>query len=161
MHGTKAETEAIQMHIHSKWAVAVIFMSFLIMRGLFAADAVSDRSPDVISVNGNPAVVFDATSYQRDAEGWAPTMDDLLAAEDAVMEVAAEDDRGPFVSGYRQYAGTIEDGERKIAIHSMCKPLEDWDKHFLLVLDGGPCFWQATYNADTGEVEMFYVNGSA
>lgn len=161
MHGTEAETEATYMHIHSKWAVAIIFMSFLIVRGLFAADAVSDHNPDVIAVNGNPAVVFDATSYQRDAEGWTPTMDDLLAAEDAVMEVAAQDDRGAFVFGYRQYAGFMEDGERKIVIHSMCKSLDDWDKHFLLVLDGGPCFWQATYNVDTSEVEHFYVNGNA
>lgn len=148
------------MKMPSIWAVAIVFATLVIARGLVAGDGMPQGNP-VISINGNPGVVLDATSYQRGAEGWTPSMDDLQAAEDAVMTVAAQDERNPLPFGYRQYAGIVEDGERKIVIHSMCKRLDGWGQEFLLVLDGGPCFWQATYNADTGEVETFYVNGQA
>lgn len=149
------------MKIMSIWAAAVVFAMLVIARVLVAGDGLPENNPEIIFVNGNPGVVLDATSYRRDVEGWTPGMDDLQAAEDAVMTVAVRDDRDPFLFGYRQYAGFVEDGERKIVVHSMCQRLDGWDQKFLLVLDGGPCFWQATYNAETGEVETFYVNGQA
>lgn len=149
------------MKIASIWVIAVVFATLAIGQGLFAGDGATVGDADVLFINGNPGVVFEATEYRRDAEGWTPGTDDLQAAEDAVMAVAVSDDRDPVLFGYRQYAGYMEDGERKIVIHSMCKPLDGWGQSFLIVLDGGPCFWQAAYNADTGEVETFYVNGQA
>lgn len=115
---------------------------------------------EMVEINGNPGVILEAESYRADAEGWSPSIGDLQDAEDAVLAAPAGD-REPVIDGYRQYAGIVEDGERKIIVSSMCQEMAGWDKEWILIMDGGPCFWEATYNVDTGEMEMLIVNGEA
>lgn len=120
----------------------------------------SSRSMTV-EIDGNPGVILDASNYRPDADGWSPSADHLQAAEDAVLVVALADDREPMLGGYRQYVGVVEDGERKVIINSMCKHFDGWDKTYIEIMDGGPCFWNAVYNVESGEVESLVVNGQA
>ena len=84
---------------------------------------------------------------------WYPRYEHLFAAQGALA------DQSP---GYRQYAGFVEDGERKIYINAFCDDLGmDWERDVVFVMDGGACFWQAVYNVETGEVERLTVNGEA
>lgn len=88
-----------------------------------------------------------------EAEGfWYPRDEHLLAAEDALRDQS---------HGYRQYAGYIEDGQRKIAINAFCTSFRNWRREVIFVMDGGDCYWQAIYNVTTGEVDMLTVNGEA
>ena len=114
----------------------------------------------MVEVNGNPGVILEASAYRPDAEGWSPDLASLQAAEDAV---AAEStgDRAPQLDGYRQYVGIVEEGDRKVIVNSMCQEIDGWDSSYIEVADGGPCFWNAVYNVDTGELELLIVNGEA
>jgi hypothetical protein len=66
-----------------------------------------------------------------------------------------------MLDGYRQYAGLIENGDRKIHISSMCTEIGEWRSSAIIVMDGGSCFWIALYNVDTDEIESLMVNGEA
>lgn len=123
-----------------------------------------------VTVNGNPGVVAPRYAASEIAPGavdgyWLPTEAWLTEAEDAIVveaEKIPDEDRRPVIDGYRQYAGYIENGERKIAINSLCNVGPDnWKSQAVFVEDGGPCFWWALYNVDTGDVETISVNGVA
>lgn len=110
-----------------------------------------------VEINGNPGVILPAES----GENWMPSDEHLQAAEDAVEAETRNSARPPVLDGYRQYIGVVEDGQRKIRINSMCSEADNWRIRLIEVEDGGPCYWGATYNVDTGEIESLVVNGEA
>lgn len=124
-----------------------------------------------VTVNGNPGVVAprhmasDLARSDDTVEGyWLPGEDWLARAEDAVRREAAgiaDPEWVPMLDGYRQYAGIIENGERKIHINSMCTEVRGWRSSAVMVMDGGSCYWLALYNVDTDEIEALMVNGHA
>lgn len=150
------------------WIIILIFLAFLIFgtsgpaatRSGGVDIATVDPGPVGIAINGNPGVILDVASYSRDHDGWTPSVVDIQEAEDAVP-AAVTGEREPEIDGYRQYVGIIEDGELKIVINSMCHEVDGWDEEFIMIADGGPCFWNALYNVDTREMEYVIVNGVA
>jgi hypothetical protein len=124
-----------------------------------------------VTVNGNPGVVAprhmasDLARSDDTVEGyWLPGEDWLVRAEHAVAREAAgipDPQWVPMLDGYRQYAGLIENGDRKIHISSMCTEIGGWRSSAVMVMDGGSCFWIALYNVDTDEIESLMVNGEA
>lgn len=154
-----------------------VLLVMLSLFGLLASpagiDHVAAKPGDwpTVTVNGNSGVV----APRDEAEGmvwseepvtgyWLPGERWLTRAEDAVLREAKtipDEERQPMISGYRQYAGYIVNGERKIFINSMCTEFDGWRSSGILVMDGGNCFWNAVYNVDTDEVELLIVNGSA
>lgn len=85
---------------------------------------------------------------------WTPTLMDVEAAEAAIAAEQGELDH------MRQYAGFIEDGERKVFVNGFCDALGvDWTTERVLVDDGGDCYFTAVYNVDQDELEMFRFNG--
>lgn len=85
---------------------------------------------------------------------WTPAIAHLESAEAAI---AAE--RGQL-DHMRQYAGFIEDGERKVFVNGFRDALGiDWTTERVLVDDGGDRFFTAIYNVDRDELEMFRFNG--
>lgn len=152
------------------WIIVLLFLSLL----LFGTSGPVAQSSNVavatvvapppastmVEINGNPGVILDVETYDHSLEGWTPAEADLQAAEDAVLAAPAGD-REPQIDGYRQYVGIIDDGERKILVNSMCDEMEGWDEQYIMVMDGGSCFWNALYNVDTGELEFLIVNGEA
>lgn len=152
------------------WTIVLLFLAFLV----FGTSGPVAQSPNVavatvvapppassmIEINGNPGVILDVAAYDRDLEGWTPSEADLQAAENAVLAAPAGD-REPEIEGYRQYVGIIEEGERKIVINSMCDQVDGWKDAYVMIADGGPCYWNALYNVETGELEYLVVNGEA
>jgi len=124
-----------------------------------------------VSVNGTEGVVAprnqadDMVWSAEPIEGyWLPGEEWLTQAEDAVALTSAGisvEQRQPTLGGYRQYAGFIVDGERKIYINAMCTEIDGWRTGGVMVMDGGNCFWTAVYNVDSGELESLSVNGDA
>jgi hypothetical protein len=74
-------------------------------------------------------------------------------------------DRAPIVErlpGYKiQYRGEMENGKRMVDVNAMCTPLENWRTQWVMVLDGGDCFFQLKYDADAGTFSNLMVNGEA
>lgn len=123
-----------------------------------------------VTINGNPGVLLPReAAYQLvsgdDVEGyWLPGEEWLAEAENAVVKATSEipdEERRPRIEGYRQFAGFMLDGQRMIAINSFCDEFEGWRQSVVYVADGGACYWQATYNATTGELTRLMVNGHA
>lgn len=100
---------------------------------------------------------------------WQPVEADIATLELHIEEAAASassPSRQPppeSLDGYvRQYAGIIENGEKKIYVNGMCHVDGDTWKHSpYIVMDGGPCFFTAVYNVETETFELFRYNGDA
>ena len=85
---------------------------------------------------------------------WTPTLMDVKAVESVI---AAEQGQ---LDHMRQYAGFIENGERKVLVNGFCDALGiDWRSAPVLVDDGGECFFTAIYNVDQVTLETFRFNG--
>lgn len=85
---------------------------------------------------------------------WTPTLMDVEAAASAIAAEQGELDH------MRQYAGFIENGDRKVYVNGFCDALGiDWTSERVLVDDGGDCFFTAICNIEQAELEMFRFNG--
>lgn len=141
--------------IHWFWLIVVVAVIG------FGASDVPVREWTSVRVNGNEGVILLPGAAPELIQGsgvepegyWHPRQEHLLAAEDALADQS---------QGHRQYAGFIENGERKVYINAFCDDLGiDWKRNVVFVADGGPCYWQAIYNVTTDEIEMLVVNGQA
>ena len=63
----------------------------------------------------------------------------------------------------RQYYGFSHEGRSLIYVNAFCDPddLFYWETTFVMVFDGGDCFYQATYDPVAHEFVECYVNGVA
>jgi len=62
----------------------------------------------------------------------------------------------------RQYIGMILNDSKVIYANYFCNNFNtDWRKDFVFVLDGGACYFQFNYDADTGIFFDLMVNGEA
>ena len=121
----------------------------------------SDDLPDLV-------VVFSPDDTDIDANGepvtWTPGIEDVLSAEAALAEhIEANPDVAvdPLESYARQYVG-IGEGEDVVSVNALCAVDDlDWEDQYIVVADGGTCFWHATVDLPTGTVESFTVNGVA
>lgn len=106
-------------------------------------------------------------------EYWTPSKDDVLALENGLADFL-QNESGKFyvqeeppvwerLDGYnRQYIGLTVDGRKFIYANFFCDDAaKDWRKDFVLVMDGGSCFFQFKYDPRKGEFFDLRVNGSA
>ena len=112
-----------------------------------------------IETNGIYGVIvpgFDADEFDPGADTyWTPTPADVVAAEAALLA-----DQGSL-DHFRQYFGTVENGENKILINGFCDPSDrNWYQGSVFVLDGGDCYFHAIYDVGTDSIENFYYNGA-
>ena len=97
-------------------------------------------------------------------EGWVvPLKVNTLAIEEKLWKyIKAKSDKSfhPKESYIYQYK-TINKSE--LYINAFCEIGEDRDieKNFVMVLDGGSCYFQATYDFKTNEFVRLEVNGEA
>jgi selenocysteine lyase/cysteine desulfurase len=68
-----------------------------------------------------------------------------------------------FVNYYRQYTGLkISGASDKIRANFMCSVYGDrWRKEWILVRDGGDCYFNFSFNPDKLEIYEFEKNGEA
>ena len=105
------------------------------------------------------------------AEYWTPTEKDVLALENGLVSFLQENPDRFYSQGTpvrerlddynRQYIGMILDGKRIVYANYFCDSFEtDWTKEFIFVLDGGDCYFQFKYDADSGGFFDLQVNGN-
>lgn len=64
--------------------------------------------------------------------------------------------------GYvRQYTELVAEGERRLLVQGICDPdgYPEWESRWLVVADGGSCFWEALMDAESGEILRFGFHG--
>ena len=65
---------------------------------------------------------------------------------------------------FRQYVPvTLENGDKVVWVNFACEIFEKekWKNEVLIVMDGGPCFFQLKVNLTNGTYYEYYVNGVA
>jgi hypothetical protein len=102
---------------------------------------------------------------------WTPTMGDILDIEarlgDFLQQNADQFFLHPTVweqlnEYHRQYVGLMVDGKRLIYGNFFCTDMgTDWTQDWVVVLDGGDCFFQTTYDVESGTFIRLRVNGEA
>lgn len=118
-------------------------------------------------------------------KSWMPTDKDLNLVQE-ILDKAIDDNEFDFLEKptklsiekyFRQYVPYInEKGEKIIKINALCKILKtppypekginewtemDWKNVYVMVDDGGDCFWNITINIDNKTYKNLMVNGDA
>jgi len=132
--------------------------------------------------------VYDTATYHKN-KWYDPSVGDIILAEDGLCKYLKRyPEKHPkssqaFVLTHlrkskRQYAGYVvpngdkfiyingfsDDGEFSELINedkTSTKKAPRWYVDMVLVFDGGPSYWQAVVDLETGEVTMFMANGVA
>ncbi len=99
---------------------------------------------------------------------WSPSLADVKNMEAALpsyLEGAGEDTfHGYRVweeldTYYRQYGGVLIDNQPAIYTSYTCDaPWADWQHQWLIVIDGGSCYFQTLYDLTTGAFLQLVVN---
>ena len=158
-----------------------LLLALLLVVGLAACgdDGASDDgesfdppSTDDVDTDELPegTVVFSPDQVESDGYGdptsWTPQADDVVAADEALQQYIDDNpDLGldPFDTYHRQYVGVGPDDGQLVSVNALCESsgLDDWEDDFIVVADGGTCFWSAHVFLGTGRVSDFIVNGYA
>ena len=129
-------------------------------------DAPSDTTGDL----PEGAIVFTPDDVERDANGeevnWTPQAEDVIAAEELLrdhLDQHPELGLDDFDTFHRQYVGIGPDDGQSLSVSALCEAadLDDWEDDYIVVADGGTCFWQAHVFVPAGIVSDVRVNGSA
>lgn len=137
-----------------------------------------------MNVEGDGWVIFSAEKAQEAGLGswvfgddqpieyWTPSEQDVVALEKGLPDYLRENSNlfyspdAPVwerLDGYnRQYFGAALEGRKLLYANFFCHGVGmDWEKDFVIVMDGGACFFQFKYDSESGEYFDLRVNGEA
>lgn len=139
----------------------------------------SSDSPIYLDTDDYEGVILPAAQFEdfhlwagiEEPDGfWMPSADDIAELEVNLTEFIEENEdefRRDIVEDLpdyiRQYLGYVAEGQRWIYVNALCNHGDglDWETDIVFVADGGDCFFQVIYNADTGEFSDLSINGEA
>lgn len=108
--------------------------------------------------------------FPDDVKYWSPNAADIQSVEDGVAAFLRENETAFFtdipvwqrLNEYkRQYIGLVWDGKKVIYANFFCSDQPDWKENFVLVMDGGACYFQFKFDPNTGKFFQLEVNGEA
>ena len=100
---------------------------------------------------------------------WTPAQDQVQALEEKLdsylQQAAPQTYPGPLrpLGEYnRQYMGLLVNGQRVIFTNFFCNPHDhDWQHEFVLVMDGGSCYFELKYDVQTGALYDLSIHGES
>lgn len=106
---------------------------------------------------------------------WALSQPDIDGLESNVHHVADISFPNPAYKGariphpeeyFRQYAGVLVDHRKIVFVNALCREAGTkyetyWREKFVLVFDGGDCYWNVRYDPETKQFSQLMVNGVA
>jgi hypothetical protein len=98
---------------------------------------------------------------------WTPSEADVMALEEQLAGYLPDEhpDLWQKLESYtRQYWGTVTpDGNRAIYANFFCDAdrLDRWRTDFVMVLDGGDCYFQTIYDVENGDFVWLAINGES
>lgn len=110
------------------------------------------------------------TTSGHTADYWTPAQESVFALEDGVAVFLQENSDRFYEQGTpvwerldeynRQYIGIVLDEKRIVYANFFCSSYDiDWREEFVMVLDGGDCFFQFKYDVDSDTLFDLQVNG--
>lgn len=165
------------MFINRRYLFVILSMMFVLQ--LTAACFPSERV-----LEGEHWVIFSAEHSKelkvgdwlvgngKSIEYWTPTEQNVLDLENEVAAFLQENSDRFYsqdtpvwerLDEYeRQYVGLILDGKNIVYANYFCNSTgTDWKQDFVFIMDGGACYFQFKYDADSGELFDLQVNGEA
>lgn len=147
----------------------------------------ADAPNIVVETDTFQGVIFSADAAQQnrvdleiglsDLQWWTPSVANVTAMEAQLLPFLHTDERLSDGIGWRrvrtleeavpdftrQYAGYYaSNGDALLYASFFCDmPLDEMTEQWMVVMDGGDCFFQVTYNVTTGTYERLTVNGEA
>lgn len=141
-------------------------------------------SPSAQNIEGENWVIFSEKMAEEQQIGtwflfdkqtidyWTPSEEDVIAIEGGLVHYLEQNAEKFYVRDVpvwdrldeynRQYIGIIVDDRHIIYANYFCDSASvDWTEEFVLVMDGGDCFFQFQYDVDTAEYFNLQVNGEA
>ena len=167
----------------ARYITLILFLTLMLTSGCTTISAPPTPMPPTpmadLDLNPN-GIIFSTAQTEdsldaisRDITGaWMPAPSDVAMLEadlPAFLQNAQNDWLRPEppiwerVPEYmRQYLGIVEGGEEIIYANFFCATNGDtWRDQFVMVLDGGDCYFQIRYNPKTREFFNFSVNGES
>ena len=102
---------------------------------------------------------------------WTPGQADVISLEaglfNYLQSVANLFPQGPpteeqLLEYHRQYLGIIEEGRHVIYANYFCEDsVQDWENQFVMVQDGGSCFFQLRFEVGASRYYDLHINGEA
>jgi hypothetical protein len=107
----------------------------------------------------------------KQTQYWTPSEANIVEAESKLVAFLQQAEVPKFqkekilknIKTYkRQYVGIVKNGEQDIFINFFCDSGHvEWTRHFVMVDDGGACFFQVTFSTKTKTFSSLMVNGVA
>lgn len=106
-------------------------------------------------------------------QSWEPTVREIDDLESNLTQISSLrekarnsnrhiDDPNRY---FRQYLAIVHDGRKLIFINALCSieraHSNDWQNHLIVVIDGGKCYWHATYDPLTLKFSDLIISGPA
>jgi len=145
-----------------------------------ASEPTRQASKPAAKKNGPDFALLPATEIQPWAkylaagahpESWEPTVGDMNDVEANLAQITGLSNSDPDVyrhiddprAYYRQYLAVVIDGKKRVYVNALCSVDQDpnWRKHLVVVLDGGKCYWHATFDSSTQKFSDLVINGRA
>ena len=122
-------------------------------------------------------VIFSAQQLERSADfyrkgeitppHWTPSFEDIARLERQLKLYLAGEPTPQAKAigtkpGKRQYLGYTNDGRRWIFVNSLCEWLtkdRPWRENFIIVFDGGSCFFTVRYDLSNSQFDELRING--
>ncbi len=148
----------------------------VILLASFLASCSNEQGDNwVIFSEGQSRQARIAEWYAEDGQStgyWQPARTDVLIIMDGAAAFLQSNSESFHTQGTPvwerldeymvQFFGITLDDRRIVYANYFCTDTErDWRKEFIMVMDGGQCFFQFMYDADTGEFFNLRVNGEA
>lgn len=110
-------------------------------------------------------------SRLKESDGfWTPSANDIYKLEEGMAEYLNQNSRN-FTSQppawerldeyQRQYIGIERGGKQIIYGNFFCEEDDNWRKEFVMVIDGGDCYFQVEYDVESGKFIYLAVNGES
>ena len=117
----------------------------------------------------NPTIIV-STWVLVSGGAWEPSAQDMAMAKAKVPEIVyafADEYQRSLIAdlpGYTiQYQGIEDHGEKLIYMNAACGVSEASSSpgEFIMVMDGGPCYFRLKFNPESGEAVEIVFNGDA
>jgi hypothetical protein len=160
-------------------AVFLLFVLAFVPGGLVSSQkADSDlgrQVPTLVQEHGFVGVIFPAKmkafqrQFPKDVRFWTPSESDIIMAERELVPFLqnANDPRVSdilrAISTYkRQYSGIVLNERKLIHINLFCETdARNWTRQEVVVLDGGPCYFNLRFSIETKTFSHLQINGRA
>ncbi len=148
----------------------IIVLGIFLSIALGSCNNLTEENQDWVIVTKKQSEETGMASWLVNRDGfWTPSPDDILKLEETLVAYLSKKSsyfyQQPPVwerldEYQRQYVGLERDGKQIIYGNFFCDSMSlDWQKTFVVVIDGGDCYFQVEYDVEGGLFIMLAVNG--